>query len=78
MHRSRLSTFCIDCKSEDVDAAAAFWSKALGREVVPPPEDAGAYRELTTRSDEPILLIQKVDHPGDGRGVLLSVRFDAF
>lgn len=30
MHRSRVSTFLIDVERSEVDAAAAFWSKALG------------------------------------------------
>jgi hypothetical protein len=62
MHRSRLSTFVIDCKVDDIDAAAAFWSKALGREVVPPTPDSGDYRELTSSQEEPMLLLQKVSH----------------
>src|SRR5262249_49475233 len=28
MHHSRLSTVVIDCKTEDIDAAAEFWSRA--------------------------------------------------
>jgi hypothetical protein len=63
MHRSRLSTFVIDCKVEDVDRAAAFWGAALGRKVIPPTPDIGDYREIEVRPNEPILLIQKVDHP---------------
>ncbi len=62
MHKSRLSTFVIDCNSTDVDAAARFWSAALGRRVVPPTPDSGNYRELTAGDDEPMLLVQKVDH----------------
>ena len=30
MHRSRVSTFLIDTHRDDVEAATAFWSKALG------------------------------------------------
>ena len=30
MHRSRLGGFIIDCKTEDLDAAARFWGEALG------------------------------------------------
>jgi hypothetical protein len=63
MHRSKLSTFVIDCKVEDVDRAAAFWSAALGRKLIPPTADSGDYREIEVRPNEPILLIQKVDHP---------------
>src|SRR5262245_28475165 len=62
MHRSRLSTFIIDCKVEDVDRAAAFWSAALGRKVIPPTPDSGDYREIEAGPNEPMLLIQKVDH----------------
>jgi hypothetical protein len=63
MHRSRLSTFVVDCQVEDVDAAATFWSRALGRAVVPPTPESGNYRELTSSAGEPQLLIQKVEHP---------------
>jgi predicted enzyme related to lactoylglutathione lyase len=63
MHRSRLATFVVDCQVEDVDAAARFWSRALGRAVVPPTPDSGEYRELTATADEPQLLIQRVEHP---------------
>ncbi len=64
MHRSRLSTFVIDCHTSDVDAAAKFWSAALGREVVPESVDDGGYRELRTQREEPMLLVQKVEHGG--------------
>ncbi|WP_225752602.1 VOC family protein [Actinotalea sp. Marseille-Q4924] len=37
MHRSRLSTILIDVPSPDVDAARAFWSRALGVEARPVP-----------------------------------------
>jgi hypothetical protein len=62
MHRSRLSTFVIDCEVEDIDAAAQFWSRALGREWTNPDGDPN-YRELASRPEEPILLVQKVHHP---------------
>jgi Glyoxalase-like domain len=60
MHRSRLSTFVIDCRSEDVDEAARFWSGALGRPIVGQEDQ---YRQLEARPDEPMLLVQQVDHP---------------
>jgi hypothetical protein len=59
MHRSRLSTFVIDCRSSDVDEAARFWSAALGRRIVGQEDQ---YRTLESSADEPILLVQKVDH----------------
>ena len=65
MHRSRLCAFVVDCQTENLDAATSFWSQALGRPVRPPasPEGAEAYRELSARPEEPMLLLQKVEHP---------------
>jgi hypothetical protein len=62
MHRSRLSTFVIDCKVADLGAAAEFWSKALNRVLHPADPDDPNYRELTASEDEPKLLLQKVEH----------------
>ncbi|WP_224368799.1 VOC family protein [Hyalangium versicolor] len=62
MHRSRLSNFILDCKVDDIDAAATFWSRALGRAVVPPTPESGNYRELTSSKEEPMLLLQQVTH----------------
>jgi hypothetical protein len=63
VHRSRLSTFVIDCQGHDLDAAASFWSRALGRPVRAPGPDAGPYRELASVEGEPLLLVQAVEHP---------------
>ena len=30
MHRSRLGGLIIDCETDDLEAAAEFWSRALG------------------------------------------------
>ena len=62
MHKSRLSTFVIDCRTSDVDSAARFWSAALGRDVQPPDADSPTYRELRMAKEEPLLLVQGVDH----------------
>ena len=62
MHRSRLATFVIDCKSADVDTATAFWSQALGRPVVKGAPDDADYRELAAQESEPQILVQRVDH----------------
>ena len=62
MHRSRLSTFVIDCKVDDLDAAAAFWSAALGRTVEPADGSEPSYRMLVAEDAEPMLLLQRVDH----------------
>ena len=63
MHRSRLSSFIIDCKAGDLVEAARFWSAALGR----PPRDGAdpandKYFELVMHDDEPIVELQKVEH----------------
>ena len=67
MHRSKLSTFVIDCRTEDLEVATAFWSRALGRTALPvdPEEDPAdpQYRTLQCGPDEPLLLLQKVEHP---------------
>lgn len=63
MHHSRLCAVLIDCKTEDVDAAAEFWAAALGRAVdYEHPGTRGNYRMLETPLDEPIVEIQKVEH----------------
>jgi predicted enzyme related to lactoylglutathione lyase len=62
MHRSRLSTFVIDCKTPDLDAASEFWGKALGRKWAPDADTDPNYRIIDSDADEPLLLVQKVDH----------------
>ena len=63
MHKSRLAGIIIDCETNDLDAAADFWSKALG---APPNTDAyeeeGPYVELKMPEDENYVEIQAVDH----------------
>jgi predicted enzyme related to lactoylglutathione lyase len=63
MHHSRLCAVLIDCKTTDVDQAAHFWGKALGRAVDPThPGTRGNYVMLETPPDEPIVQIQRVQH----------------
>ncbi len=63
MHHSRLSTLVIDCQVDDLATATAFWSQALGKPVASPDQDDdGNYAELRTAADEPVILLQKVDH----------------
>ena len=64
MHRSRLSTFVIDCRADDVEAAARFWGGALGRAVHPEPGEEPLYRRLDSRTEEALVLVQKVPHEG--------------
>jgi predicted enzyme related to lactoylglutathione lyase len=65
MHKSRLAGFIIDCKTDDLDTAATFWSQALGYRITPPqsPEDAALYRNLDAHADGLHVEVQKVEHP---------------
>lgn len=63
MHRSRISAYVLDCKTDNLKDAAEFWSKALGRPIETFDQDGdGKYAELKTDADEPFLLLQRVDH----------------
>jgi predicted enzyme related to lactoylglutathione lyase len=63
MHRSRINGLLIDCKTDDIDAAARFWSEALGRPVDPNhPGTRGNYRMLETPPGELSIQIQRVEH----------------
>ena len=63
MHHSRLSTLVLDCRVDNLRDAATFWSNALGKPIVTVDQDGdGRYAELRTESDEPIILLQRVDH----------------
>nr|WP_206606086.1 hypothetical protein [Steroidobacter cummioxidans] len=49
MHRSRLAGFIIDCKTDDLEQAAQFWSAALGYELRPKHEESSPlYRCMLT------------------------------
>lgn len=63
MHRSRLAGFIIDCQTPDLEAAADFWSKALGlpRRKLQDPQDA-AYIKLQSDSMGLDIEVQQVDH----------------
>lgn len=62
-HYSRLSTFLLDCQVDDLAPHIEFWSRALGKPVVTDDQDGdGKYAELRTETDEPILLLQRVEH----------------
>jgi hypothetical protein len=62
MHLSRLSTFVIDCKVDDLATAAEFWSKALNRRLAPADPSDPDYRKLSAVAGAPTLVIQKVEH----------------
>jgi predicted enzyme related to lactoylglutathione lyase len=63
MHKSRLAGIVIDCRSDDLDEAAAFWGAALGYEPYTDSRtDTSRYRILKTPEGEVGLDVQKVDH----------------
>ena len=63
MHKSRLAALVIDSKVNDIKEANNFWELALGMQCVRSSEDwASRYSHLKTPSDQPQILIQKVDH----------------
>jgi predicted enzyme related to lactoylglutathione lyase len=64
MHKSRLGTIVIDCQTDRLDDAAAFWSAALGRTAatLDDPNNAN-YRDLAGPEGELKVLVQSVSHP---------------
>jgi len=63
MHHSRLCTIVIDCQTDDLKEAVTFWSRVLNKPVATVDQDGdGRYAELVTDADEPIILLQRVEH----------------
>lgn len=62
MHKSRLSNIIIDCQTEDIESAAAFWAAAIGRTVQPEADPTEPYRLLQGPSNEMKILVQAVQH----------------
>jgi catechol 2,3-dioxygenase-like lactoylglutathione lyase family enzyme len=63
MHHSRLAGFIIDCKTDDLERAAEFWSAALGFPLRARTDEPYAkYRQLMTAADEPHIEVQQVEH----------------
>jgi predicted enzyme related to lactoylglutathione lyase len=64
MHKSQLAGFIIDCQTDDLEAAAAFWSAALGlpQKTFDDPAEASSYIGLRTTPDGLHIEVQKVDH----------------
>jgi predicted enzyme related to lactoylglutathione lyase len=63
MHKSRLAGFIIDCHGDDLEAAARFWSAALGLKLRPSADPADLnYRTFATAPDQPHLEVQQVEH----------------
>jgi catechol 2,3-dioxygenase-like lactoylglutathione lyase family enzyme len=63
MHRSRLAGVIIDCKTDDLDAAADFWANALGAPLNHKANlERSPYVDLQMPEDENYVEIQTVDH----------------
>lgn len=63
MHKSRLVGFIIDCRTDDLGAAADFWSGALGMPVQPLPGEEGArYVQLVDPTGVLHVEVQQVEH----------------
>lgn len=58
-HRARLAALVIDCQTDDLTEAVAFWTGALGGAAEIDPD--GRYAAFRDR--RPGLLLQAVDHP---------------
>ena len=63
MHRSRLAGFIIDCKTDDLERAAQFWSAALGYELKAKSEETSPlYRCMLTDELGLHVEVQQVEH----------------
>jgi hypothetical protein len=62
MHKSQLAGFIIDCKTDDLNTAAAFWGAALGMDVHELPDQAGKYVELRDPDERLHVEVQSVSH----------------
>ena len=63
MHKSRVAGFIIDCRTDDLESAASFWSEALGMEKRALPGAEGQkYVRLMDPTDRLDVEVQIVDH----------------
>jgi hypothetical protein len=64
MPQHRLSAIVIDCQCDDLTEATRFWSAALDRPILTQDQDGdGRYAELASDPSQPLVLLQKVQHP---------------
>lgn len=61
MHRSQFAGLIIDCKADDLNTAADFWSSAMGYPKKTSSPD-GLYVELDVRERDIYMEVQKVAH----------------
>ncbi len=62
MHKSRLGGLIIDCRTDDVAAAADFWGRALGLPALPPEPGDENYVGFDNGPNDLNIEVQKVDH----------------
>ena len=64
-HRSRLAGFIIDCQTDELDPAAAFWSQALGLPIADADagDVSGTYQQFGGTPADLHIEVQKVTHP---------------
>lgn len=63
MHKSMLSGFIIDCRTDDLKSSASFWSAALGMDTKDlPGEEGDKYVRLVDPNDRVDVEVQTVDH----------------
>jgi hypothetical protein len=60
MHHSRLSGFIIDCRTDDLAGAGAFWGAALGMPVLG--ADGPNYQRLDAAARDLTIEVQQVEH----------------
>lgn len=61
MHKSRLGAIIVDCKTDDLEREADFWSGALGGPVTRRSDD-GRYIDLSGDPADPRIILQSVEH----------------
>jgi len=63
VHKSKLAGFIIDCRTDDLGAAADFWAAALGMQVKHlPAEEGEKYIELVDKREDLHIEVQSVPH----------------
>jgi len=75
MHRSRLVSVVIDCDQADFDASAAFWSAALGKELLSRDARYAALRGRIGGEGGVYVGLQRV--PGAEHAVHLDIETDS-
>jgi len=63
MHKSQLAGFIIDCNTGDLDAAAEFWTRALGLKLHANAAEEELYRNFDTGPNGMHIEVQQVNHP---------------